>query len=124
MRKLFALLTVVFFAGFMMAQNTGTVSQTGSDNHGIVDQIGSGNVGTITTVGNEATDNVQKWWNYYGINQVMFAKGIRQTGTNNSGSIDQTGNKFAAAIGQLGIENSATITQIDPTLNVWGQNNA
>lgn len=54
MRKLFALLTIVLFAGFMMAQsNTATVQQTGDNQNANVSQVGSVNKSTVT----QFTDN-------------------------------------------------------------------
>ncbi len=46
MKKLFAFLIVVFFAGFLLAQNTSTVNESGNFNTHMVDQTGS-NTSTI-----------------------------------------------------------------------------
>jgi hypothetical protein len=134
MRKLFALLTVVFFAGFMMAQNTDTTSQTGynnlakttqtGNNHAQVIQDGSLQNATVTQNGantggvyqlengykNKATLSQDGYGNEGYINQGMtqgYWSDYQAVGANyNNANMTQTGNSNFGSIEQYGGSNN------------------
>src|SRR5574338_414273 len=125
MRKLFALLTIVFFAGFMMAQNTATITDNGNDNGAYIEQVGLTNTATVTQTGNNNSADITDIYHssLYG---PLNAKGITQYGNGNEGTITQY-NGFSgtvsagpiAGIGQYSNENTATISQSGNT--AWMQ---
>ncbi len=117
MRKLFALLTVVFFAGFLMAQNTSTATQSGPNNNATVDQTGTGNASTllqesdiylpngmtadIDQVGIENTSDV-----YQGKYGQHYAT-VNQEGRYNNAQVESFRNNETAWIHQDGNYNDA-----------------
>lgn len=113
MKKLFALLTVVLFAGFMMAQNTSTATQNGPDNTATINQTGSGNSSLL----------LQE-------SAIFFPRGmtatVDQTGTSNTSDIYQGlyGEHFAV-VNQGGTANKAQVVSLrnNETANILQQGN-
>jgi hypothetical protein len=105
MRKLFALLTVVFFAGFMMAQdNDASVTQYGS-NIGIVTQTGSSNNGDIIqgSLATPVTNNKVPGYSGDWIGGAF----INQLGGNNDASINMhNGGNNGSSVYQAGDDNN------------------
>ncbi|MCJ7696308.1 MAG: hypothetical protein MUO40_12920 [Anaerolineaceae bacterium] len=95
MKKLFALLTVVFFAGFMMAQNTLDLDQTGVSAYwatGLINQSNSSQVGS----GIDANiDQIAGTYNQFSSGQggnTLDLTVNENAGTSNHGEILQSGN--------------------------------
>jgi hypothetical protein len=118
MKKLFALLTVVLFSGFMMAQNTSTVDQTGNQQ-----------VASVTQTGNNTSDIDQVTDLITGGKQTAT---VVQDGTLNSSIIDQnnTGGTQVvsndAYINQIGTSNFSSQTTRsygNQDINLWGLQN-
>lgn len=120
MKKLFALFTVILFAGFMMAQNTATVNTTGNDNKADVNQTGSNNVlvDQLNSTKNEAKVNQS------GTNEAYLTQGMVENyydapysistnmpASNNLGTIDQLGTNNYLEIVQVGDNNKGSLNQ-------------
>lgn len=131
MKKLFALFTVVLFAGFMMAQNNEAyVTQVGTTNTSNVDQTGTsgGNLAYVNQYGSNIA-NVQQFG--FGLNTATVNQGsnglpvtnnhqaayngdwqdgafITQNGESNSAYIGMTGNRSTGTIYQEGTSNTGS----------------
>lgn len=120
MKKLFALLTVVLFAGFVMAQNTATVTESGNLNKATVTQTGSNdvvvdqlnstsNTATVTQTGsNEAYLTQGMVENYY---SAPYNISTNMPASNNLGTINQLGTDNYLEIVQVGDNNDGSINQ-------------
>jgi hypothetical protein len=121
MKKLFALLTVVLFSGFMMAQNTAKVTENGNYNEATVTQTGSNyveldqlngdyNEGTVTQNGSNEAYLVQGMTEgYYAIYGVTTTNMISN---DNAGTLNQDGNGNYIDFLQVGNLNSGEISQV------------
>jgi len=123
MKKLSFILVALFAVGFIMAQNTATVTEIGASNTGYVNQLGLNNQAIIDQLGSmniaDVVDNHAS--TLYPL--LTNTKGIIQVGDENEGSIIQH-NQFSAATAgpiagmkQTGDHNTATITQMGNS--VW-----
>jgi hypothetical protein len=140
MKKLFALLTVVLFAGSMMAQNTATVTESGNlntatvtqtgSNDAVVDQLNStSNTATVTQTGsNEAYLTQGMVENYYpspyNISTNMLADNsigtIGQIGSDNYSEMVQIGSTNTGSISQNGNRNEGDVYQ-GWAFGFWGE---
>lgn len=93
MKKLFALLTIMFFAGFVMAQNTATVTETGDGNKATVTQTDNNDVEIVQVGYIQTATATQEGTNSGGIYQLNNGNNneatLSQDGSGNEGWINQ-----------------------------------
>lgn len=107
MKKLLALITVLLFAGFTLAQNnTVTVSQSGGGSNSTVNSQADGATVNIQQVGTTTNSAITNQSGATGINNLLY---IQQTGAINQVDALQTGNGNAADIVQSGALNNTII---------------
>lgn len=118
MKKAGLILIALFSAGFIMAQNTATVTETGDANTAYINQHGTNNLATMTQIGDKNGAAVADHYASSLYSVLTGTKGITQEGEDNKGKITQTNSSTGtvlagpeAGMGQYGKNNNATITQ-------------